>query len=174
MTRHAELAALVRRGFDMRILVTGNPGTGKTAVIYDVLESLYKKSDWMDTIRYEDTFLSKGEESGVISHVTAETTLHDEFVAVAEGFAYNRDLIYAGLKSDSDYICEYPFGEEPEPEHAAFFDVILNVSPPKGWNTHRSIEVLKNRRGIAGVTINFEIKGIDSDGEVRIRYVEAD
>lgn len=167
MTRHADQAVLVLLEFDMRILVTGNPGVGKTSVMYDVLDALYEKSDWMCVIRYMDTFLSEGEESGVISHVSAASTLKDEFNAVSDGFTYSRDLIYAGLKSDSDYICEYPFGENPAPEHAAFFDVILKVSVKDEWGMS-NVEVLKDRRGTKrGQKFYFEF--IDGEPEDRIK-----
>lgn len=152
----------------MRILVSGIPGAGKTTVINDVLNSLYDKRDWQGIIRYSDTLLGQ-DESCVSRHISAERTMCDEFSATNDGFPYNRDLIYCGLKTDMDYICEYPFGDRPAPEHSAFFDVVLNVSQ---FNYDKKfIAVLKNRYGKAGQLLSFEFVKND-DGEMGINITE--
>ena len=154
----------------MRILVSGIPGAGKTAVINDVLESLYDKRDWQGIIRYSDTRLDN-EENHVISHITAETFLEwKERDMTAEPCCYNRDLAFAGVFTPGwNYICEYPFGDRPVPEHAAFFDVILNVSQ---FNYDKKfITVLKNRYGKTGQLLSFEFVKND-DGEMGIKITE--
>lgn len=164
------LVGLDQRGFDMRILVSGIPGTGKTTVIYNVLNSLYKKQDWQDIICYSDTRLDN-EENHVINHISSETLLewkcrdNDETPG-----CYNRDLTFTSMFApDRDYICEYPFGDRPAPEHAAFFDVILNVSQ---FNYDKKfITVLKNRYGKAGQLLSFEFVKND-DGEMGIKITE--
>lgn len=151
----------------MRILVSGIPGAGKTTVINNVLESLYDEHDWQNIIKYSDTLLGQGE-SCVFAHIVAEHTLCNEFDATNDGFPYHRDLIYCGLKSDINYICEYPFGDRPAPEHAAFFDVILNVSQ---FNYDKKfITVLKNRYGKAGQLLSFEF--VKTGDEMRIKITE--
>lgn len=152
----------------MRILVSGIPGTGKTTVIYNVLNSLYKKQDWQDIIRYGNTLLAQND-NHAFNHNGAEFTLRQEFNAICDEFPYNRDLIYCSLGSEIDYICEYPFGDRPAPEHAAFFDVILNVSQ---FNYDKKfITVLKNRYGKAGQLLSFEFVKND-DGEMGIDITE--
>lgn len=169
-TLRAVLAGSAQRGSDMRILVSGIPGTGKTTVIDNVLNSLYKKQDWQDVIRYSDTQLDD-EENHVINHISSETLLewkrrdNDETPG-----CYNRDLAFAStFVPGRDYICEYPFGDRPAPEHAAFFDVILNVSQ---FNYDKKfITILKNRYGKAGQLLSFEFVKND-DGEMRINITE--
>lgn len=152
----------------MRILVAGIPGAGKTTVINDVIESLYDKRDWQDIIRYSDTLLAQ-EEKHVLNHDSAEYTLRKEFNGVNIEFPYYRDLIYCSLGSEIDYICEYPFGDRPAPEHAAFFDVVLNVSQ---FNYGKKfITVLKNRYGKSGQLLSFEFVKND-DGEMGINITE--
>lgn len=152
----------------MRILVSGIPGSGKTTVINDVLESLYNKRDWWDIIRYSDTLLAKNE-NHIFNHNSAEFTLRREFNAVNNEFPYNRDLIYCSIGSEIDYICEYPFGDQPAPEHAAFFDMVLNVSQ---FNYDKKfITVLKNRYGKAGQLLSFKFVKND-DGEIGINITE--
>lgn len=168
-TLRAVLVGLDQRGFDMRILVAGIPGAGKTIVINDVLESLYGKRDWQGIIRYLDTRLDD-EENHVINHITAETFLEwKERDMAAEPGYYNRDLAFTGTFAPGrDYICEYPFGDRPAPEHAAFFDVILNVSQ---FNYDKKfITVLKNRYGKAGQLLSFEF--VKNDGEMSIKITE--
>ena len=163
-------AVLDQRGFDMRILVSGIAGAGKTTVINDILESLYKEKDWRDIIRYSDTRLGRGE-NHVINHISSETFLewnrrdNDE----NPGY-YNRDLAFAcTFAPDRDYIVEYPFGDRPASEHAAFFDVMLNVSQ---FNYDKKfITVLKNRYGKAGQLLSFEFVKND-DGEMGIKITE--
>lgn len=154
----------------MRILVSGIPGAGKTIVINDVLNSLYKKQNWQDIICYSDTRLDD-EKNYVINHITAETFLEwKERDMAAEPGYYNRDLAFVGTFTPGrDYICEYPFGDRPVPEHAAFFDVILNVSQ---FNYDKKfITVLKNRYGKAGQLLSFEFVKND-DGEMSIKITE--
>lgn len=154
----------------MRILVSGIPGAGKTTVINDVLESLYAKRDWQVVIRYSDTRLDDGE-NHVINHISSETLLewkrrdNDETPG-----CYNRDLAFASTFTPGrDYICEYPFGDRPTPEHAAFFDIILNVSQ---FNYDKKfITVTKNRYGKAGQLLSFEFVKND-DGEMSIKITE--
>lgn len=108
-----------------------------------------------------------------VIHISAERTMCDEFGATNDGFPYNRDLIYCGLKTDTDYICEYPFGDRPAPEHAAFFDVVLNVSQ---FNYDKKfITVLKNRYGKAGQLLSFEFVTTGDELGINIterKYVE--
>lgn len=160
------MAGSDQRGFDMRILVSGIPGAGKTAVINDVLESLYKKRDWQDVIRYSDTRLDQ-DENHVINHISSETFLNWK---CSSEFQYNRDIVFAETFDDRfDYIVEYAYGDRPAPEHAAFFDVVLNVSQ---FNYDKKfITVLKNRYGKAGQLLSFEFVKND-DGEMSIKITE--
>lgn len=150
----------------MRILVSGIPGVGKTAVIYSVLNSLYKKQDWQDIIRYSDTQLDDGE-NHVINHISSETFLNWK---CSSEFQYNRDIVFAETFDDRfDYIVEYAYGDRPAPEHAAFFDVVLNVSQ---FNYDKKfITVAKNRYGKAGQLLSFEFVKND-DGEISIKITE--
>ena len=150
----------------MRILVSGIPGVGKTAVIYSVLNSLYKKQDWQDIIRYSDTQLDDGE-NHVINHISSETFLNWK---CSSEFQYNRDIVFAETFNDRfDYIVEYAYGGRPAPEHAAFFDVVLNVSQ---FNYDKKfITVAKNRYGKAGQLLSFEFVKND-DGEMSIKITE--
>lgn len=154
----------------MRILVSGISGAGKTTVINDVLNSLYKKQDWQDIIRYSDTRLDD-KENHVINHINSETFLtwkaRDNNDSPGD---YDRDLVFAGtFNSDWDYIVEYPYGDRPAPEHSAFFDVVLNVSQ---FNYDKKfITVLKNRYGKSGQLLSFEFVKND-DGEFGINITE--
>ena len=150
----------------MRILVSGIPGVGKTAVIYSVLNSLYKKQDWQDIIRYSDTQLDD-EENNVINHISSETFLNWK---CSSEFQYNRDIVFAETFDNRfDYIVEYAYGDRPAPEHAAFFDVVLNVSQ---FNYDKKfITVAKNRYGKAGQLLSFEFVKND-DGEMSIKITE--
>lgn len=165
-TLRAVLVGLDQRGFDMRILVSGIPGVGKTAVIYSVLNSLYKKQDWQDIIRYSDTQLDD-EENNVINHISSETFLNWK---CSSEFQYNRDIVFAETFDNRfDYIVEYAYGDRPAPEHAAFFDVVLNVSQ---FNYDKKfITVAKNRYGKAGQLLSFEFVKND-DGEMSIKITE--
>nr|DAK33885.1 MAG TPA: Guanylate kinase [Caudoviricetes sp.] len=155
----------------MRILVSGIPGAGKTTVINDVLNSLYKKQDWQDIIRYSDTQLDD-EENHVINHISSETFLNWK---CSSEFQYNRDIVFAETFDDRfDYIVEYVYGDRPAPEHAAFFDVVLNVSQ---FNYDKKfITVTKNRYGKAGQLLSFEfVKNDDCEMSIKIterKYVE--
>lgn len=150
----------------MRILVAGIPGAGKTTVINNVLESLYAKRDWQGVIRYSDTQLDD-EENHVINNVSSETFLNWK---CSSEFQYNRDIVFAETFDDRlDYIVEYAYGDRPAPEHAAFFDVILNVSQ---FNYDKKfITVTKNRYGKAGQLLSFEFVKND-DGEMSIKITE--
>lgn len=150
----------------MRILVSGIPGAGKTTVINDVLNSLYKKQDWQDVIRYSDTQLYD-EENHVINHISSETFLNWK---CSLEFQYNRDIVFAEtFDVRFDYIVEYAYGDRPAPEHAAFFDVVLNVSQ---FNYDKKfITVTKNRYGKAGQLLSFEFVKND-DGEMSIKITE--
>lgn len=149
----------------MRILVSGIPGAGKTTVINDVLNSLYKKQDWLDIIRYSDTQLD--EQDHVINHISSETFLNWK---CSSEFQYNRDIVFAETFDNRlDYIVEYAYGDRPAPEHAAFFDVVLNVSQ---FNYDKKfITVTKNRYGKAGQLLSFEFVKND-DGEMSIKITE--
>ena len=157
----------------MRILVSGIPGAGKTTVINDVLKSLYAENDWQDIIHYSDTFLAKlGSEGFAI--LTSEDTMTDVFKAMTDkGVTYHRDLVYCGISAGYDWIMEYPFGDRPAPEHAAFFDVVLNVSQ---FNYDKKfITVLKNRYGKAGQLLSFEFVTTGNELGINIterKYVE--
>lgn len=139
---------------------------GKTTVINDVLKSLHNKRDWQDIIRYSDTILVKCKNNRIVDISAKEflTRKHDD------EFPYHRDLAFVDTFAVGyDYIVEYAYGDRPAPEHAAFFDVVLNVSQ---FNYDKKfITVLKNRYGKAGQLLSFEFVKND-DGEIGISITE--
>lgn len=132
----------------------------------DVLESLHNKRDWQDIIRYSDTILVKCKNKRIVDISANEflTRKHDD------EFLYHRDLSFVDtFAAGYDYIVEYAYGDRPAPEHAAFFDVVLNVSQ---FNYDKKfITVLKNRYGKAGQLLSFEFVKND-DGKMGIKITE--
>ena len=151
----------------MRILVSGIPGAGKTFVIDDVLKCLRKGCDWQDVIRYSDTIVAI-KPGNPIDFISSESFLKRLY---NDKSIYNRDLAFVNaLSPGMDCIVEYAFGDRPEPAHAAFFDVILNVSQ---FNyAKKFITVVKNRYGKSGQLLSFEIVEAANPNENGINITE--